>query len=86
MKTIDKIITEVNGRYGAPMGRNDIGERPKNQRVYDCLVPMCSCCGCYDKGEAYWGSSGNGVGRLRVSYTKNLSYVHFYREKDKSNG
>ena len=29
----------------------------------------------YDAGGAYWGAGS----RLRVSYTKDLSYIHFYR-------
>lgn len=88
MRTIDKIITKVNGKYGAPMGRPNIGTQPititsgpncsiikKNQtKVYDCAVPM-SGDSAYDKGGAYWG-----IGRqLRVRYTKDLSYVEFYR-------
>lgn len=89
MKTIDKIITKVNGQYGAPMGRANIGEYPhtvtsgkncrivkKNQKtVFDCRVPMCND-GAYDKGGAYWG-----IGKeLRVQYTKDLSYIKFYRK------
>ena len=90
MKTIDKIITNVNCKYGAPMGRSNIGSTPvtvvsgrsnrickkhnKHMRIYDCAVPM-SGDGAYDKGGAYWG-----IGRqLRVSYNKDLSYVRFYR-------
>lgn len=29
MRTIDKIITKVDGTYGAPLGRPNVGERPK---------------------------------------------------------
>lgn len=87
-RTIDKIITKVNGQYGAPMGRHNVGTRPvtiisgpngrifkKNQiKVYDCAVPMRGD-GAYDKGGAYWG-----IGKqLRVAYTKDLSYIEFYR-------
>lgn len=87
-RPIDLIITQVNGKYGAPMGRPNIGTQPitvtsgpncrivkKNQtKVYDCAVPM-SGDGAYDKGGAYWG-----IGKqLRVRYTKDLSYVEFYR-------
>jgi hypothetical protein len=75
MRTIDKIITQVSGKYGAPMGRSNIGERPKDKRIFDCAVPMRDYGG-YDKGGAYWG-----IGKqLRVSYTKDLSYVEFYRK------
>lgn len=88
MRTINKIITPVNSKYGAPMGRANVGSQPitvtsgrnnrivkKNQvKVYDCAVPMSSD-GAYDKGGAYWG-----IGRqLRVRYTKDLSYIEFYR-------
>ena len=58
------------------MGRMNVGiDRPTDKRVYDCRVPMCSCCGGYDRGGAYWGLGS----QLRVSYTKDLSYVRFYR-------
>ena len=89
MRTIDKIITNVSCKYGAPMGRLNIGERPHTiligpccglfdgrnpVKIFDCAVPMNSE-GAYDRGGAYWGI-GN---QLRVSYTKDLSYIHFYR-------
>jgi hypothetical protein len=105
MKTIDKIITLVNCKFGAPMGRSNVGTIPKEvlpdmsdvditdtyhynyiwiqrkkklnkklPKVFDCKVPMIDCA--YDKGGAYWG-----IGRkLRVSYTKDLSYIEFYRK------
>jgi len=75
-RTIDKIIDRVDTKYGAPMGRSSVGEKPTDgTKVFDCRVPMDSD-GCYDRGGAYWGI-GN---QLRVSYTKDLSYVHFYRK------
>tara|TARA_R110000803_G_scaffold210835_1_gene284200 strand:+ start:65278 stop:65556 length:279 start_codon:yes stop_codon:yes gene_type:complete len=91
MKTINKIITNVNSRYGAPMGRSNVIPKPLRgnfeyyvgrtrfvpgfmPRIYDCRVPMSSC-GAYDKGGAYWG-----IGKeLRVSYTKDLTLIYFYR-------
>jgi hypothetical protein len=73
MRTLDKIITEVSTKFGAPMGRSNIGKKPQG-KVFDCKVPMSSC-GAYDKGGAYWGIGG----QLRVSYTKDLNYVKFYR-------
>ena len=74
MRTIDKIITKVNTSNGAPMGRSNYGEAPAKCHIYDCAVPM-SADGAYDKGGAYWG-----IGRqLRVKYTKDLSYIEFYR-------
>lgn len=87
MRTIDKIIDKVNGSRGAPMGRDNVDDRPvkdglvleeyirkPKNRFYDCAVPMSSD-GAYDKGGAYWG-----LGRqLRVKYTKDLLYIEFYR-------
>lgn len=46
-------------------------------KIYDCAVPMTD--GAYDRGGAYWGI-GN---QLRVEYTKDLSYVRFYRKGEK---
>lgn len=82
VRTIDKIITPCSGKYGAPMGRASWDERDPQtlnksttgNKVFDCAVPMSSD-GAYDKGGAYWG-----IGKqLRVKYTKDLTYVHFYR-------
>jgi hypothetical protein len=87
MRTIDKIITNVDCSRGSPMGRSNIGTRPKtitsgkncrivksNQTtIFDCKVPLSDG---YDKGGAYWGIGEE----LRVSYTKDLSYVEFYRK------
>jgi hypothetical protein len=94
MRTIDKIITEVSTIYGAPMGRPNVGTMEtvstnlkgetvkffniEKKRIYDCAVPM-SGDGAYDKGGAYWGLGA----QLRVSYTKDLSYVNFYRKGEK---
>lgn len=92
MRTIDKIITDVSTRYGAPMGRSNRfpfmycivetdrkyvvnPETKESKRIFDCAVPMCD--GAYDRGGAYWGLGS----QLRVSYTKDLSYVEFYRLK-----
>lgn len=80
MRTIDKIITKVNCQYGAPMGRANVGSYQLLEdsgyvgRIYDCAVPMES--GGYDKGGAYWGTAN----QLRVKYTKDLSYIEFYRK------
>jgi hypothetical protein len=92
MKTIDKIITKVNCQYGAPMGRSNVGEFPPTitsgpncrifkcnnikNKVFDCAVPMN---GAYDRGGAYWGLGA----QLRVKYTKDLSYIEFYRVNNK---
>jgi len=79
MRTINKIITQVSGKYGAPMGRHNVGHKPfGKKKVFDCAVPMN---GAYDRGGAYWGlsSPGEGMGQLRVSYTKDLTYINYYR-------
>ena len=88
MRTIDKIITKVDGSRGAPMGRHNVGKHPHlgtvskeqaNKKVFNCAVPMN---GAYDRGGVYWGlsSSGKGMGQLRVEYTKDLTYINFYRK------
>jgi hypothetical protein len=90
MKTIDKIITKVDTSRGAPMGRSnvkpqnftvvDIGAKHKvlsdgfkHILIFDSAVPMID--GAYDKGGAYWGIGS----QLRVQYTKDLSFIEFYR-------
>lgn len=90
MRTIDKIIDKLDVSRGAPMGRSNVIPQNysivnmgsphnflvvdgKSSRIFDCAVPMSDSC--YDKGSAYWGM-GN---QLRVSYTKDLSYINFYR-------
>jgi len=74
MRTINKIITKLNCKFGAPMGRLNIGNVPTDKKIFDCNVPICS--GGYDSGGAYWGLGSE----LRVSYTKDLSYINFYRK------
>lgn len=93
VRTIDKILTPRNCKYGAPMGRSsiipakytlvDTGGRHKHlidaegksHVVFDCALPMSSC-GAYSKDSTYWG-----IGKqMRVRYTKDLNYVHFYRK------
>jgi len=74
MRTIQKIITNVDGSRGAPMGRIGTGTRPVNKKIFDCKVPL-SGDGAYDIGGAYWGLGP----QLRVSYTKDLTFINFYR-------
>lgn len=80
MYAISKIVHPVNCKFGAPMGRgsNLPSEKPANKKIFDRKVPMSSC-GAYDKGGAYFGIGA----QLRVEYTKDLSYVRFYRVGDK---
>lgn len=77
MRTIDKIITKCDCKFGAPMGRDNVGGTNPPfgfmHKVFDCAVPLTDG---YDSGSAYWGFPNN----LRVSYTKDLSYIHFYRK------
>lgn len=83
---LSEIITPVNTKYGAPMGRANVGKEPvtitrgRNGRickcdqvkVYEKRVPLIEG---YDKGGAYWG-----IGKpLHVRFTKDLSFVEFYR-------
>ena len=79
MRTIEKIITKVDCKFGAPMGRrgehDNTGEIPNDKKVFDCAVPL-SGDGAYDKGGAYWGYGP----QLRVMYTKDLSFIRFYRK------
>jgi hypothetical protein len=83
MRTIDKIVTKVSGKYGAPLGRSNRGTRPTDPKVkiYDCAVPLIGY-GDYDRGGVYWGIGS----QLRVSYTKDLSYVQFYRANELPEG
>lgn len=83
---LSEIITQVNCQYGAPMGRANVGSQPititsgnncrivkKNQtKVYERKVNLIDG---YDKGGAYWGYPNN----LYVRFTKDLTYVEFYR-------
>jgi len=75
-KTLSKIIEPVNCKFGAPMGRNDVGSYPlpfENEKVIQSKVPMCEG---YDMGGSYWGLPHN----LYVEYTKDLKYIHFFRK------
>lgn len=85
MKITD-IITPVNTKYGAPMGRCDVGTEPhtitsgnqcktykKNQtKIYTKKVQLIEG---YDTGGAYWGYPNN----LYVRFTKDLSFIQYYR-------
>lgn len=84
-RTIDKIIYPVSCKYGAPMGRTNVDKTKIVEcngelfstltgHLFDCRVPLDS--GGYDKGGAYWGIGTE----LRVSYTKDLTYIIFYRK------
>ena len=70
-----EVLHDVNCKYGAPSDRGDVGTRPTDKRIFDRQVPISQG---YDGGGVYWGM-GN---PLRVSYTEDLEYIHFYREDD----
>ena len=80
MRTINKIITKAYDSRGADMGRISVGTRPTDKKVFDCFVPMDNQ-GAYDIGGAYWGLGTP----VRVSYTKDLTYVRFYRAYQREN-
>lgn len=81
-----EIIYQCDTRRGAPMGRANKGTYPETvvrgrncrickcdqTKVYTRRVPLIDG---YDNGGAYWG-----IGKpLYVEYTKDLSFVNFYR-------
>ena len=84
---ISDIITKVSCKYGAPLGRQNIGTEPitvtsgkncriikKNQtKVYEKRVHIIDG---YDSGGVYWGYPSN----LYVRFTKDLKFVQFYRK------
>ena len=88
---LSEIIPAVPCKYGAPMGRANRGNPPvtitsgRNGRickahqtkVYEKRVPIIDG---YDPGGAYWGYPDN----LRVRFTKDLSYIEFYRTELKT--
>ena len=88
-RTIDQIITKCNTSFGAPMGRPNFDNRVLtvcngvtfaqfNGKVFDCEIPLNKEGYEVRFGSVYWG-----IGKqLRVSYTKDLSYINFYRVRD----
>lgn len=56
-------LPNVEAKYGAPMGRADTPHAydefqaiPDHPHKFSLQrVKMCSCCGAYDTGGAYWG-------------------------------
>lgn len=83
---LSSIITPVNTNYGAPLGRPNVGVQPitvirdngrivkkDQEKVYERVVRLDN--GGYDAGGAYWGLGSE----LRVRFTKDLSYIEFYR-------
>ena len=70
-----QILYKVDTRRGAPMGRPNVGTPPDDDvKVYQRRVAL-PYDGAYDRGGAYWG-----IGKpLYVRFTKDLSYVEFFR-------
>lgn len=83
---IKRVITDLNTRFGAPMGRSNVGVRPhtftsgktgkifkKNQvKIYTKRVVLNEG---YDNGGAYWG-----IGKpLYVDFNSDLTFIEFYR-------
>jgi len=71
------ILYPVSCKSGAPMGRASYGEKPKNKKIFGYKVILDN--EGYEKSGVYWGLPNN----LRVQFTKDLSYVRFYRVGDK---
>jgi len=72
---INRVITKVYTQYGAPMGRFNVGNKPKQKtKIYDKRVVLYDG---YDKGGAYWGVGSE----LRVKFTGDLKYIEFYRKE-----
>lgn len=83
----NSVIEPVNCKYGAPMGRANIGSHPitvtsgptckifkSNQtKVYTRRIRLVEG---YDKGGAYWGWPDN----LYCEFTADLTYVRYYRQ------
>jgi len=68
------IMYKCDTRLGAPMGRPNVGVQPDGVKVYTRRVAL-PYDGAYDRGGAYWG-----IGKpLYVRFTKDLSYVEFFR-------
>lgn len=69
------LVRPVSTKYGAPMGRIDVGQvNDISGRVFDRYISLNM--GGYDSGGAYWGTGA----LLRVRYTLDLAYVRYYRE------
>ena len=81
-----EVLRDVNTRYGAPMGRSNVGSQPitvtrgpkcreykcDQTKVYQRHIALDQG---YDSGGAYWG-----IGKpLYVRFTLDLSYVEFFR-------
>lgn len=60
-------------KFGAPMGRANVGFPPEDKRIYDRALPMSEPG--YDKGWAYWGIGP----QMRVRFTADLSYIEYFR-------
>ena len=64
-RTIDKVLYKCDCKFGAPMGRLNIGNKPTNKKIYDCCVNLIEG---YDKGGAYWATQIIYEYRIRKIY------------------
>ena len=89
----NKVVCPVSTKYGAPMGRSNIGNTtdfiPTTKQGAKCIIDTIEpdtksydrkvpLTQGYDKGGAYWGGANN----LRVAYNKTLTIIIFYRESN----
>jgi hypothetical protein len=66
-------ISNVSGKYGAPMGRSDTLHPANPIKLHLAYVPFVDAC--YDQGGAYWGMPAN----LYVAWgTEDGEYAEFY--------
>lgn len=68
---------EVNCRYGAPMGRPDVGHNHWDTET-PLIATACGGDGYYDKGGAYWGDSPS-EGPVWAVHTADGSFVAYRR-------
>lgn len=68
----------VNGRYGAPMGRADVGG-PDDAPLRLTIRPVPFHDGCYDNGGAYWG----GPADLWCAWSRDRTVIRWVRAKTK---
>src|SRR6187402_380632 len=79
MRTQFPYNVPVNGQYGAPMGRRDVGSSDESRvRMTMRLVPFID--GDYDNGGAYWGG-GRDTPRLWCAWSADRSVIRYVRAK-----
>lgn len=78
LQVYNSLLEKLDGKYGAPMGRPNVGTKDDAQgkRIYCRKVPLFDG-GAYDRGGAYWGYGAP----LYVEFTLDRTYVNFYRKE-----